>query len=104
MYYQEYYVLQSRGAIDPGPDEKIEGTLLVGEEPILHFYDNQSSYGEDSVYLFAAFHHGGRCWLKRAVWDAASGYSASGTQETIIDFEAGVKLLIERGVFSFPKP
>lgn len=102
--YIEWRTLQTRGAVDPAPDDNVEGNLLVGEDAVLQFFSNQSTYGEDSVSIFPAFHNGERCWVKRQSWEPSYGYSASGTQETIISFEDGVKLFLERGVFEFPCP
>ncbi len=104
MKYVEIRTLQNRGAVDPAPSTSDEGTLLIGEKSVLSFYGNESSYGSDSIEIFPAFHNGERCWLKRAEWDAAWGYSASGTQEYILSFEEGVKLFLERGIFAFPVP
>jgi hypothetical protein len=102
--YTEYRELACRGAVDPEPSVAVEGILLVGTEPALEFYDNQSSYGEDSVSLYPAVLNGERSWLKRSEWQASHGYSATGTNECVIPFEAGVKLFLERGVFEFPVP
>lgn len=104
VQYVEYRELECRGAVDPAPSEQVEGTLLVGTKPALQFYDGQTQYGEDRVSIFPAFHNGIRSWLRREVWEAAGHYSASGTQEFVISFEAGVKLFLERGVFGFPVP
>ncbi|GHP00707.1 hypothetical protein KSF_107540 [Reticulibacter mediterranei] len=102
--YEEWHTLQTRGAVDPGHDEAVEGSLLVGEASVLQFTANQSTYGEDTVFIFPAFHKGERCWVKREEWSAAYGYSAAGIQETVISFEEGVKLFLERSVFEFPIP
>jgi hypothetical protein len=102
--YIEWHTLQSRGPVDPAPDEPVEGILLVGTKPALHFYGNESSYGEDSISIFPAIHDGKRCFVKREVWCPAGHYSASGTQEFIISFEAGVKIFLERGIFEFDLP
>lgn len=100
--YAEWRALQSRVAVDPGPDEAVEGSLLVGTEPAMEFVDNQSSYGCDNVSIFPAFHNGARCWVRREDWEPAFGHSASGTQEFILSFEDGVKLFLEHGMFEFP--
>jgi len=104
VQYVEIYELENRGAVDPAPSSDVEGTLLVGTQPVLEFEDNHSSYGNDYVKIYPAFHNGERSWLKRAVWSPAYGYSASATQESIVSFEAGVKIFLERGVFAFPQP
>ncbi len=104
IWYREVKELENRGAVDPAPSSEVEGTLLIGEEAALEFVSHQSSYGEDATSIFPAFHNGERCWLRRDEWNAAYGYSASGTQESILSFEDGVKLFLEQGVFAFPEP
>ncbi|HYU72935.1 MAG TPA: hypothetical protein VEL31_09665 [Ktedonobacteraceae bacterium] len=101
VQYVEYRKLECRDAINPTAPEEVEGTLLVGTRPALEFESNYSQYGNDYVKIFPAFHNGQRAWLERAVWCPAYGYSASGTQEYILSFEAGMKLFLERGVFEF---
>jgi len=104
--YVEVRELECRGAVDPSEPEPVEGSLLVGTTPVLEFEDHSRapSYGYDAVDIFPAFHNGERCWLRRDSWQAAHGYSASGTSEYILSFEDGVKLFLERGVFAFPHP
>jgi hypothetical protein len=104
VQYIEYRDLECRGPVDPGQPEPIEGSLLVGAEPVLSFEDHVSSYGEDSSSIFPAFYNGVRAWVRRDVWSPAYGYSASGTQESILSFEDGVLLFLGRGVFEFPEP
>lgn len=101
--YVERIGLASRGAVDPGPTLLVDGTLLVGTQNVLHYEANHSLYGNDDVYIFPAFHNGVRCWLKRSNWEAAYGYSASGTDESIISFEEGVALFLKAEVFKFPE-
>jgi hypothetical protein len=100
--YEEWKTLQNRGAINPLPDEGVEGTLLVGTKSVLKFESGHSQCGNDYCSLFPAFHNGERCWVRRDKWEPAQCYSASGTSEYIISFEEGVKLFIEHGVFEFP--
>jgi hypothetical protein len=102
--YTEWKTLQNCGAIEPQPDNEVEGILLVGTEVVLKFEDHHSNYGNDYCKIFPAVHKGERCWVRRDTWDAAQGYSASGTQEYIVSFDEGVKLFLERGVFAFPLP
>lgn len=104
VHYVEVYELANRGAVDPAPSEEVAGILLVGTEHVLHFYCHQTSYGEDSTYIFPAIHNGQRAWPCRDVWSAAKGYSASGTNEYILPFEQGVTIFLEREVFAFPTP
>lgn len=102
--YIEIESLQNRGAVDPGPDTEVAGSLLVGEQRALQFETAESQYGNDYVEIFPAFHDGQRAWLRRDTWRPAHGYSASGIQEKILSFEDGVKFFLERGVFEFPLP
>lgn len=103
--YTERRALACRGPNEPMPDTPVEGgILLVGATPALTYGDNQSPYGEDQVSLYPAIWQGARAWLRRAVWYPAAGYSASGTEESILGFEEGCRILIERGVFAFPAP
>lgn len=102
--YVEYFDLECRGAIEQAQAEPVQGTLLVGTASALSFEDNVTSYGEDATSIFPAFHNGERAWLRRDTWQPAYGYSASGTQESILSFEDGVKIFLKRGVFEFPLP
>lgn len=95
--------LETRGAVDPGEPELIDGTLLVGEETVLMWTENHGPYGHDYCTLRPAFHKGNRMWLKRAIWQSAAGYSANGTQEDIMGYEEGVNLLITHGVYGLSK-
>ncbi len=103
VQYIEYAELECRGPVDPAPSREVSG-LLVGTEPVLKYYGNQSSYGEDYIKVFPAFYAGKRAWLRRLTWCPVYGYNASGVEEEIISFEEGVKLFLERGVFAFPEP
>jgi len=104
IQYIEVRSLENRGAVDPAPSSEVDGSLLVGVDLALGFDGNESQYGVDSVDIFPAFYRGERCWLRRETWQAAYGYSARGTQESVISFEEGVKIFLERGVFEFPVP
>lgn len=104
VQYVEYRDLECRGSIDPAQPEPVEGTLLVGTTSVLSFEDNVTQYGENASSIFPAFHNGERAWLRRDTWQPAYGYSASGTQESILSFEDGVKIFLKRGVFEFPLP
>jgi len=66
------------------------------------YKDRHSVAGHDEVELYPAIHNGQRAWLQRRCWSAAVGYSAYGTEEFVIDFQAGVVIFLERGVFNFP--
>ena len=104
VQYVEWQTLQNRGPVDPAPDEPVEGILLVGTKPAIHFYGNETRCGEDAISIFPAVHDGKRCFVKREEWCPSEDYSASGTQEFIVSFEEGVKIFLERGVFNFPMP
>jgi hypothetical protein len=104
IQYVEYRSLQCRGAVDPLPDEEVTGTLLVATHPALQYVADEGTYGHNFVSILPAFYNGERSWLKREEWEAAYGYSASGTSEEIISFEDGVKIFLEHGVFNFPLP
>jgi len=103
MMYIEWKRLQTRGAVEPGPDETVEGSLLVGDR-ICSWEDNYSSYGCDWSQLYPAFFKGERCWVRRNVRCPALGYSASGCEEIVLSFQKGVEILIEQGMFLFPTP
>lgn len=104
LTYVEVRALARRTAIEPAPEQGVQGILLVATEAALHYSANQSHYGADSVDLYPAVYRGDRCWLRRAEWQATGEYSAYGTSETILSFEDGVKLFLEREVFAFPVP
>lgn len=95
VFFVEWSTLQTRDAVDPGPSEAVE-SLLVGTDSVLSWDDNESSYGYDACELFPAWHKGERAWLRRDVWCPATDYSASGTQEYILPFEEGIRILIGR--------
>ena len=99
MKFVEKFELECRGPVDPEPPVEVNGTLLVGEEAIATWDEGQSSYGCDIVRVYPAYHNGKRAWIVSRTWDAAPGYSASGTEEEILPFEDGVKLLLEHGVY-----
>jgi len=96
MLFEERYTLNCRGAIEGQEPEPVE-SLLVSTEPIASWMANHISYGHDDCSLWPAWHSGKRVWLLREVWSAARGYSAWGTQDTVLGLEQGIKLLIERG-------
>ncbi|SRR6266700_3196540 len=103
MFFVEKYTLEQRGAVDPAPDLEVEGTLLIGVECLLSFYAGQCNYGEDRVSIYAAFHNGVKCFIQRSTWCPAHGYSASGTQESIVSFETGAKIFLTYNVFNFER-
>jgi hypothetical protein len=104
VQYIEKKTLARRGPIDPLPPIDVKGTLLVGEQPVLDYEEGHINTGCDHVEIFPAFYNGKRAWLRRATWNPAWGYTASGTWEDILSFEEGVMLFLEHGAFAFPPP
>jgi hypothetical protein len=102
VVYYGWTSLETRGAAGPGEPESVNGSLLVGPR-ILSYVGNEGPYGSDSISLFPAFYNGGRCWIERLDWYPVHGYSASGAQESIISFDDGVRIFLERGMYKFPK-
>jgi len=101
MLFQEWETLACRGPVDPLPDREVDGTLLVGEKPIGEWPANHSDCGRDNVEVFPAYHNGGKAFVVREEWqpDYDRGYNAQGTDEYILSFEDGVKLLLEHGAY-----
>lgn len=99
--FVEKKTLANRDAINPMPDEDVEGVLLVAEEPALTWEDGHIRFGHDYNSLFPAVYKGEKAWLLQAVWQPVRGYCASGTTESILNFENGAKILIDQGKFSF---
>lgn len=92
--------LNQRSATEQENDEPVDGSLLVGENHILDFVDNESEYGHDSCLLYPAFHNGTKCWLLYCNWSASGNYCASGSQEEILDYQTGVNILVDEEFFS----
>ena len=101
MQFVEKRFLRKRYAVESAPSVPVHGTLLVSTRPVLTFIDNETQFGEDYIDIFAAFHNGSRCWLRRATWSPAPRYSGEGVEEEILSFEEGVRLFLEHGVFQF---
>ncbi len=99
----ERSVLAQRGPVDCAPPEECE-TFLVATEPAFRWTEGQTQYGDDSCSLWPAWVKGERAWLLRRVWGAARGYCAEGTQDQVIPFEEGCRILIAAGRFLFPAP
>lgn len=100
--YIEHKTLRQRDTTRSIEDIDVEGILLVGDAPALTYSDRHGTSGHDDVELYPAVYNGNRAWLERRCWSAASPYSAYGTEDTVLLFEAGVKRFLERGVFNFP--
>lgn len=96
MKFEVRDVLQSRGPIEGNPPEEVE-SLLVGESSVACWQANHGRYGHDQCSLFPAWSNGERAWLLQEVWCASSGYSAWGTRESILEFQAGVAALAQHG-------
>lgn len=101
MTYSMKRTLERRDAIDPIEPADVEGVLLVGNRMVLEYEDEHTQYGCDVVQIRPAIHNGKRVWVARYIRSAAYGYSASGTYEEILEFEAGAALLAERECFTF---
>jgi hypothetical protein len=105
LKYTHYRVLSTRGPIESGPDIDVDGVLLVADDsPALVFTTRHSDLGHDRVEIYPAFHNGDQSWLRRCTWMPGFGYSASGTQESILPFEDGLRIFLERGVFALHVP
>ena len=100
FHFTQKRTLLARSAVDQAPGVPVSGTLLCSTKPVLCFVEGQTSFGEDDVQVFAAFHNGEQCWLRRATWVPSSGYSAEGVEECILPFDEGVRLFLEQGVFA----
>ena len=99
MKYQIQTTLLQRDANEQGADAAVEGVLLVGQ-CVASFLTNHSGYGYDVTHIKPAVYKGEHAWLRVDSWCAASGYSSSGDEETILTFEEGVRLLVEHGQFA----
>ena len=100
--YIEHKTLRTRDTTRSTEDIAVDGILLVGDEPALIYQDRHNSAGHDDVELYPAVYNGNRAWLQRRSWQPGFGYSAYGTQDTVMDFKTGVGIFCERGVFNFP--
>jgi|SRR5580693_239962 hypothetical protein len=100
--YREVAELRCRGAVSQEEPEAPKGLLLVGDVVALEFSGPASSLGSDGCTLKPAVYEGKRAWMLTRRWYPGHGYSASGTEDVVLDFEAGVKILCEHGVFAFP--
>ena len=73
--------------------------FLIGEKSIAKWISGDCRYGSNGVRLFPVFTTDGRGFLVEENWDAADGYCAEGISESIISFDAGIKLLCNHGKF-----
>lgn len=91
--------LACRGAIDQMADESIKN-LLVADMCIARWDADQNSYGHNEVSIYPGFLKGEPAFLIKRYWISSAGYSCTGlTGENILNFEQGVKLLIENGAY-----
>jgi hypothetical protein len=104
MRYTEVRSLTTRSAVDQAADRAVEGILLVGDSCALQFFDSEDRTGHDRVTLWPAVHAGQRMFLLRREWCPRYGYCALGTDERLVPFGDGVRMLVERGVFTLPVP
>jgi hypothetical protein len=102
MKYTKNSTLETRGNVDPGSPVEVE-SYMKGEE-IAQWTEGHTQYGMDYVTLFPCFNkEHGDCFLVERVWDPATGYCASGTEEEIISFTEGIELLCLHGIFPWTK-
>lgn len=100
MKYQEKTTLDQRGAIDQDTPIAVDGSLLIGDEWVARFNEGHTHYGYDETKIYPAFHKGERAWVTISIWESSPGYSCSGiTNETILGFEQGIELLMQKGAF-----
>ena len=101
ILFEEWETLASCGPIDQLEDKEVEGTLLVGVKPIGEWKKDHSQFGHNNVDIFPAYHNGEKVFVVRETWqpDYDQGYCAQGTDEYIMSFEEGVKLLLEHGAY-----
>jgi len=99
MKYIEKDFLLCRGVVDQAAPEEVP-VFMVGVKHIASWDDNFCKEGNDSNYLFPAFEQEtGRGFLLISKWNPAEGYCSAGTDERLISFEEGIRLLCERGLY-----
>jgi hypothetical protein len=100
MLFKEKDFLLCRGAVNQNEPERIEN-LLIGERAIGKWDDRSRSpgYGWDYVKMYPAYYKGEKTFVEERIWCPAEGYSASGTEERVISFEEGVKILLKKGAY-----
>jgi len=103
LRFVEQNTLKTRGPVDSQPDEECE-MFLRSETSVLRWESGHSRAGYDVNDLFPAWIGGKRGFMLRRMWWALSPYSAEGTQDVLLSFEQGVKILIEQGVYDFAAP
>lgn len=99
MKYEIKNSLLCRGATEQEADMQIDGLFLIGDDSIASYTDGECRYGENYCDIFPAVLGGEKCFLLREQWSPCNGYSASGTDETILTFEEGITLLLDRGAY-----
>lgn len=101
MKFYEQKTLITGWNNEAGTELPVNPTLLVGEKDVLEYIDGNDVSGFYTVSIRPCFHKGEKAFLKKEVWNANYGYSAVGTFEAIIDFEEGVRIFLEQGVYDF---
>ena len=103
LRFIEQNTLKTRSGVSSEPDVEIK-TFQRSETSVLRWESGHNVAGYDCNNLFPAWVKGKRAFLLRRVWRALSPYNADGTQEDLLTFEQGVKILIEQGVYDFAAP
>ena len=98
MTYRERATLLRRDACNQAPPEETE-TFLIGNRMIAEYEENHSSYGCDVTRMYPAWKEGKRAFLLDRGCNPAQGYSAEGTEEVLISFEDGLRIILEKGLY-----
>ena len=104
MKYIEKKTLAQRGTSGSSRRCPVSGLLLIGITSVVDFEQGHTRHGYDLVTLFPAVHGGKRCWFVEKTWTAADGYCGIGTEEKLIPFDEGVKILIAEGAYQHMFP
>lgn len=102
MKFVEKFDLKCRGAVEQEGPREVDGSLLIGERAIGQWEDHgrAASYGHDDVAIFPAVYNGEKVFVVVKDWRPAKGYSAFGVDESIVSLDAGIKLMIEHGIYN----
>jgi hypothetical protein len=96
MKYQIRTIIRNAGSVEQLEPE--EGTLLVGEI-VLQYEDKHFGEGCEYIRISPAFKDGQRCFFKTSEWWPGQGYCAEGIQDTILTYEDGLDILVQKGMF-----
>jgi hypothetical protein len=99
----EQSTLKTRSGVSSEPDIEVK-TFLRSDVSVLRWESGHNVAGYDVNNLFPAWVKGKRAFMLRRSWRALSPYNAEGTQEDLLTFKEGVKILIEQGVYDFAAP